>query len=37
MGKLHAVYGYTHLAIQRHLNGYGAATDDIPSSLSPLI
>lgn len=35
MDKLHAVYGHTRLAIQRNLNGYQAATDDIPSSLSP--
>lgn len=36
LDKLHVVYGYTHLAIQRHLNCYQAATDDIPSSLSLL-
>lgn len=35
LDKLHAVYGYTRLAIQRHLNGYQAATDDFSSSLSP--
>jgi len=37
MDKLHVVYGYTRLAIQRHLNGCQAATDDIPSPLALLL